>query len=109
MILYSVASEASDRLQMKGIRMYYNWQGDQSRSEGSFQSESENWTEKLSDLDETRNLSSLDHCAQHLVVYIGFPRAQRAEISAEGAKMDKNARGARIFGPIPMKLGTHDL
>ena len=86
--------------------MYYNWQGDQSRSEGSFQSEPENWTEKLSDLDETRNLSSLDHCAQHLVVYIGFPRAQRAEICVKGAKMDKNARGARIFAPTLMKFRT---
>ena len=107
---HSVASEASDRLQMKAVRMYYcSWQGDQSRSERYFQKRVTNWTEKLSDLDETRNLSSLDHCAQHLVVYIGFPRAQRAEISAEGAKMDKNARVARIFAPISMKLGTYDL
>ena len=36
-------------------------------------------------------------------------RAARAEISAEGAKMDKNASSARIFDPIAMKLGIHDL
>ena len=30
-------------------------------------------------------------------------------MSAEGQKLDKNARGARIFGPISMKLGIHHL
>ena len=38
-----------------------------------------------------------------------FPRAQRAEISVKGEKSVKNARRARIFASIPMKLGTHDL
>ena len=36
-------------------------------------------------------------------------KVARAEISVEGAKMDKNARVAHIFAPISMKLGTHDL
>ena len=63
----------------------------------------------MSDLDETRNLSSLDHGAQPLLVLVRFPRGQRAEIGAKGAKMDKNARGARIFARISMKLGTRDL
>ena len=38
----------------------------------------------------------------------GFSRGTRAEFSAKGVKMDKNARGVRIFAPISMKLGTHD-
>ena len=38
-----------------------------------------------------------------------FPRAQRAEIGAEGAKMNNNARRARIFALISMKLGTRDV
>ena len=66
-------------------------------------------TEKWSDWDETRNISSLDHAAQPLLVLVRFPRAQRAEISAEGAKLDKNARYARIFALISMKLGTNGL
>ena len=35
--------------------------------------------------------------------------AQRVEISVKGAKMDKNMLRVRIFGPIAMKIGTHDL
>ena len=64
--------------------------------------------QKCIDLDETWNIRSLDHSAGIVMLDVGFSCAARAEIGAEGAKMDKNARGARIFGPIPMKLGTHD-
>ena len=38
-----------------------------------------------------------------------MPRAQRAEFSIKGAKVDKNVRGACISALIPMKLGMHDL
>ena len=34
---------------------------------------------------------------------------KHARMGHSCAKMDRNARGARIFGPIAMKLGTHDL
>ena len=61
------------------------------------------------ELDEIWNIRPLDHSAGDGFFDFGFPRAQRAEIGAEGAKMDKNARGARIFAPISMKLGTNDL
>ena len=67
-----------------------------------------NWTEKWSDWDETRNVGSLDHGTQPLLVLVRFPRAERGEISVEGVKLDKNARGARIFARISMKLGTRD-
>ena len=61
------------------------------------------------ELDEIWNIRPLDHSADDGFLNFGFPRAQRAEIGAEGAKMDKNARVARIFAPISMKIGTHDL
>ena len=66
-------------------------------------------SKKLSDSNETWKLSFLDHCAGLGFAEKKFPSAQRAEISVKGEKMDKNARGARFFAPIPMKIGTLDL
>ena len=65
--------------------------------------------QKCMELDEIWNIRSLDHSAGDGLLDFGFTRAQRAKISAEGAKMNKNARVARIFAPISMKIGTHDL
>ena len=62
-----------------------------------------------SDLDETRNLSLLEHSAEREVFLFSISARLRAEISVKGAKMDKNARVARIFAPITMKLSRHDV
>ena len=66
-------------------------------------------SEKWSEFHETWKLSLLDHCPGLGFTKNKFPRAQRAEISVKGAKMEKNTRRAHSFALISMKLGKHDL
>ena len=64
---WRVASEAPG-LQIRPVRLKWDltsWEGDHARS----QFESEEWSEKLSDRSETKNLSVCDQGARHLVVF----------------------------------------
>ena len=79
------------------------------RVQGVFRKRVIEWTEKWSDFDETRNLSSLDHWAHDLLCEKKFPCAARAEIALKGVKINKNVREAHIFGPIWLKIGTYAL